>query len=231
MNKTTKYFLFALLLIIIDQVIKLWMHYVVVPRHFGNIDLVPKIMRLHYVLNPGMAFGIELDDFEIVKKYLPADSGKIFLSVFRIIATVAIAIYLYSLTKKNSPNKLMWAVSAILAGALGNVIDSTFYGKFIEGNMSQGAPYSWFHGQVIDMFYFYFLDGYWPKWMPIVGGEYHSTPIFNFADACIFCGVMLLLFFQKNFFEGDRPATTEITEPIESASPETDTIESKSIEE
>ncbi len=225
MNKTSKYFLFALLLIVIDQVIKLWMHFVVVPQHFGDIVILKDVFEFNYVLNPGMAFGIELDDFEIVKKYLPADSGKIFLSGFRIFATFAIAIYLYSLTKKNTPSKLMWAVSAIFAGALGNVIDSTFYGKLIEGNMSKDAPYPWFHGQVIDMFYFKGLNGTWPEWIPFLGGTEHYTPVFNFADACIFCGVVVLLFFQKNFFEPEKTivpsheiteeshANTEIVEP------------------
>jgi signal peptidase II len=220
MNKASKYFLFALLLIIIDQVIKLWMHYIVVPQHFGNIDLIPSVFKLHYVLNPGMAFGIELDDLEIVKKYLPEGSGKLLLSVFRLVATVGISWYLYFMAQKTPKSLLLWAVAAILAGALGNVIDSTFYGQFITGNIAPNAPYPWFHGQVIDMFYFYFLDGFWPDWFPLWGGQYHSTPIFNFADACIFCGVVVLLIFQKNFFENEETAVPETTVSVESTDAE-----------
>jgi signal peptidase II len=191
MGKIGKYFLFTFVLILIDQTIKLWMHYVVVPQHFGNIDLIPNFFKLHYVPNNGMAFGIELE----------GTHGKLLLSFFRLLATLGIGWYLYYLAKNMPSNKLIWAVAAILAGAIGNVIDGVFYGKFIQGNLAPGAPYAWFHGQVIDMFYFYFLDGFWPDWVPYFGGQYHSTPIFNFADACIFCGVVTLLIFQKNFFE------------------------------
>ncbi len=191
MKETIKYFLFAILLIVIDQIIKLWMHFVVVPEHFGNIDLINGIVKLHYVTNKGMAFGLELG----------GEYGKLALTSFRLLAMVGIAYYLYSQAIKTPKNNLLWAIAAILAGAIGNVIDSTFYGVLLENNAPFDAPYPWFHGQVIDMFYFYFLDGFWPEWLPIIGGQYHSTPIFNFADACIFCGVVAIFIFQKSFFE------------------------------
>lgn len=194
MFKAKKYFLFALILILIDQLIKLWMHFVVVPQHFGNIDLIPNVLKLHYVTNKGMAFGIEMG----------GAYGKLLLTIFRLLASVGIGVFLYQQAKNASNGKFLWAIAAILAGALGNVIDSTFYGKFIAGNLPSDAPYAWFHGQVIDMFYFVFLDGFWPDWVPKFGGQFHSTPIFNFADACIFCGVMVLLIFQRSFFETDK---------------------------
>jgi signal peptidase II len=190
-KQSYKYFLFALLLILIDQIIKLWMHFIVLPQHFGNIDLVNGVLKLHYVTNKGMAFGMELG----------GEYGKLVLTIFRLFAMAAIAFYLHQQAQKTPDNGLLWAIAAILAGAIGNVIDSTFYGVFLENNMPMDAPYPWFHGQVIDMFYVYFLDGFWPDWIPVVGGTYHSTPIFNFADACIFCGVMVILFFQKRFLE------------------------------
>jgi signal peptidase II len=193
MNKSYKYFLFALLLITIDQIIKLWMHYVVLPQHFGNIDIIKGFFKLHYVTNKGMAFGMELG----------GEYGKLALSVFRIIAVIAIGFYLHFQTQKTPNNGLLWSIGAILAGAVGNVIDSTFYGVFIPNNAPFDAPYPLFHGQVIDMFYFYFLDGFWPDWVPYFGGNYHSTPIFNFADACIFCGVVSIVLFQKKFLEMD----------------------------
>lgn len=203
MSKSYKYFLFALLLIIIDQIIKLWMHYVVVPQHFGNIDIINGVFKLHYVTNKGMAFGIELG----------GDYGKLLLTSFRLVAMVAIAWYLNYQANKSPSNGLLWAIAAILAGAIGNVIDSIFYGVFIEGNAPFDAPYPWFHGQVIDMFYFYFADGFWPNWIPVIGGNYHSTPIFNFADACIFCGVVAILLFQKSFLEM-KPMDDEIVKEL-----------------
>ncbi|MBK6978774.1 MAG: lipoprotein signal peptidase [Cytophagaceae bacterium] len=191
MNNSLKYFLFAITLIIVDQVLKLWMHFVVLPQHFGNIDLIPGIFKLHYVTNKGMAFGMELG----------GEYGKLALTLFRLVAMFGIGWYLNFQATKTPNNGLLWAIAAILAGAMGNVLDSTFYGVLINGNAPTEAPYPWFHGQVIDMFYFYFLDGFWPEWVPIVGGTYHSTPIFNFADACIFLGVVSILFFQKRFLE------------------------------
>lgn len=191
MKLSYKYFLFTLLLILIDQVIKMWMHFVVVPQHFGNIDIIPDFFKLHYVTNRGMAFGIELG----------GDYGKLILTMFRLFAMGAIAWYLNHQAQKTPNNGLLWAIAAILAGAIGNVIDSTFYGVLLKGNLPLDAPYAWFHGQVIDMFYFYFLDGFWPEWVPRIGGQYHSTPIFNFADACIFCGVVAILIFQKRFLD------------------------------
>lgn len=207
MKSSQKYFLFALLLIIIDQLIKLWMHFVVLPNHFGNIDLIPNVFKLHYVLNKGMAFGMELG----------GEYGKLALTLFRLVAMVGIGWYLNHLAKIGSHEGLLWSVAAIWAGAIGNVIDSTFYGVLLDGNMPLEASTPWFHGQVIDMFYFYFLDGFWPEWVPVLGGTYNSTPIFNFADACIFCGVVVILIFQKSFLDNKvyddmRETVSEITE-------------------
>jgi signal peptidase II len=87
----------------------------------------------------------------------------------------------------------------ILAGAVGNVIDSTFYGVFLN-NAPYGSPTPWFHGQVIDMIFVDIWEGFIPEWVPVWGGQYYSTPIFNIADSCIFIGVCLILFFQRRFF-------------------------------
>ncbi len=207
MRSSLKYFLFAALLIIVDQFIKLWMHFVVVPNHFGNIDIIPEVFKLHYVLNKGMAFGMELG----------GEYGKLALTLFRLVAMVGIGWYLNHLSKIGSHEGLLWSVAAIWAGAIGNVVDSTFYGVFLEGNLPPDAPVAWFHGQVIDMFYFNAFDGFWPDWVPVMGGRYNSTPIFNFADACIFCGVVSILIFQKKFldnkiYEDFGEVVSEITE-------------------
>lgn len=190
MKSSLKYFLFAVFLIILDQAIKLWMHFDVIPNHFGELDLIPGFLKLHYITNKGMAFGMELG----------GNYGKLVLTVFRLIAMVVIAWYLAKLAREKAHPGFLWSLSAILAGAIGNVIDSTFYGVFLN-NAPFDAPSPWFHGQVIDMFYAHGLDGYWPDWVPFLGGTYNNTPIFNFADACIFCGVVSIFLFQKSFID------------------------------
>ena len=191
MKKSPYKFLFlTIILIVIDQSIKLWMFYDVVPNHYGEIDLIPDFFKLHYVENKGMAFGMELG----------GDYGKLILTTFRLAAMVGICWYLVHLAKRNAHSGLLWSIAAVLGGAIGNVIDSTFYGVFLK-NAPIGVSTPWFHGQVIDMFYAYGLDGQYPDWIPFLGGEYNTMPIFNFADACIFCGVVSILIFQRRFFE------------------------------
>lgn len=197
MKETRKYFLFALILIVLDQVIKLWMHFVVLPNNFGEIDIIPGVFKLHYVLNPGMAFGMELG----------GEYGKLALTLFRLFAMFGISWYIVSLHKQNSPSGFLYSVSAILAGAIGNLIDSIGYGVLLH-NAPYDAPFPLFYGQVIDMFYAVALDGFWPDWVPFLGGTYNSTPIFNFADACIFCGVLAILIWQKSFF-AENPTSNE----------------------
>jgi signal peptidase II len=158
------------------------------PGYFGQIALIGDFFKLHYTLNPGMAFGIQIGSIW----------GKLMLTSFRIVAMFGIGYYLHSLTVKNSPKGLLISVALILGGAIGNLIDSVFYGVWFN-NAPAGAPMSWFHGQVIDMFFADFYEGTLPDWIPLWGGTYYSTPIFNFADAAIFCGVMAILFFQNKF--------------------------------
>ncbi len=201
------YLFFALTLIILDQGIKLWMFFEVVPNHFGEIDLIPSIFKLHYIENRGMAFGMELG----------GEYGKLFLTVFRLCAMGGIIWYLLRLVKKNVHSGFLWSVSAILGGAIGNLIDSIFYGVYLK-NAPIGVPSPWFHGQVIDMFYAYGLEGLrWPAWFPLNGGEYLQIPIFNFADACIFVGVVSILVFQNTFFgiDNQESSDTAILNPIE----------------
>lgn len=230
MGKSPYKFLFlSLLLILIDQGIKLWMFYDVVPNHYGEIDLIPDFFKLHYVENKGMAFGMELG----------GDYGKLILTTFRLGAMVGICWYLVHLAQKNAHSGLLWSIAAVLGGAIGNVIDSTFYGVFLK-NAPLGVSTPWFHGQVIDMFYAYGLDGQYPDWIPFLGGEYNTMPIFNFADACIFCGVVSILIFQRRFFEFEgekRKHHHEVIhiseEPIEDefVENETDVITAEIVEE
>lgn len=184
-----KFFVLALLLIVLDQGVKLAVHFHMTPGFAGQINVVGGWLKLHYVLNPGMAFGMQLG----------YEYGKLLLSVFRLFAMVGIGYYLVYLAQRGAPNGLLWAMAMILAGAVGNVIDSTFYGVFLN-NAPYGSPTAWFHGQVIDMIFVDVWEGFIPDWVPVWGGQYYSTPIFNVADSCIFIGVCVILFFQRRFF-------------------------------
>ncbi|WP_428654372.1 lipoprotein signal peptidase [Runella sp.] len=228
-----KYFLFALLLIGIDQASKLLVHHYMSPGFAGQIRLIGDWFKLYYVTNPGMAFGMQIDH----------EYGKLFLTVFRLGAMVFIAGYMLRLAKKGASSGLLWAMAMILAGAIGNLIDSIFYGIFID-NAPYGSPTPWFHGQVIDMVFIDFWEGFVPDWVPLWGGQYYTTPIFNFADACIFIGVCIILMFQGTFFprfeeeeetekapdndivtENDRFAATEENENSVSETPVSETEE------
>ena len=136
-----------------------------------------------------MAFGINFDF-----KYT-----KLILSLFRVVASIFICYYLIYLINNNSNTPLLICISMILAGAVGNVIDSVFYGV-IFNNAPSGSPFTLFYGQVIDMFYIDIWEGYIPSYIPFIGDSYLSLwPVFNFADSYIFIGVTLLIVFQKEF--------------------------------
>jgi len=188
-----RYLIFSILLIALDQTSKLLVHKYMQPGFSGQISLIGNWFKLHYVLNPGMAFGMQLGH----------EYGKLFLTLFRLVAMFAIGWYLIHLAKTGAAKGLLWALSMILAGAVGNVIDSTFYGVLLD-NAPYGSPTPWFHGQVIDMIFVDFWEGFVPEWVPVWGGQYYSTPIFNIADSCIFIGVCSILIFQGSFHSPDH---------------------------
>ncbi|GAB4332595.1 MAG: hypothetical protein OHK0038_08330 [Flammeovirgaceae bacterium] len=189
--KYLRYYLIALLVILIDQASKIWVHFNMELGPLGEIKVIGDWFRLHYLLNPGMAFGLELEMLY----------GKLILTLFRIVASIAIAYSIYSLFKKGVHSLLLVCIALILGGAIGNVIDSIFYGVLLEGNVIPNSPTPWFHGQVIDMLYFPIYEGYLPEWIPSVGGNYFIffSPVFNIADSSIFIGVLLILIFQNKF--------------------------------
>lgn len=154
---------------------------------------------IYFTENNGMAFGME---------FLP----KLFLTLFRIVAVILITWYLYKITTRSQKLKTGYVVclAFILAGAIGNIIDCVFYGEIFSNSthdqiaqfVSLGHGYSdWLHGRVVDMFYFPIIDTYWPEWMPIWGGKHFIffSPIFNFADASISCGIIALLLFYSRY--------------------------------
>lgn len=145
--------------------------------------------------------------------------GKIFLTLFRIIAVGGIGYYLWTLTKKKEDQLYVICIALIFAGALGNIIDSAFYGVlFSDSNYdvarfmpAEGGYESFLHGKVVDMFYFPVMQGHFPTWFPFWGGEdfIFFRPVFNFADASISVGVALIIVFQIRFFGKKKESLIE----------------------
>ena len=193
-----KSFLLIFIILLADQILKIWVKtHMVIGQEihlFGNWGL------LHFIENNGMAFGMEMG----------GKTGKLILSIFRILAIFGIGWFLVSLIKKKAGTGLILAISAILAGAAGNIIDSAFYGMIFSESYSQtaimfppGGGYSSFlHGRVVDMFYFPVINTHWPEWSPIKAGEsfVFFRPVFNIADSAITCGVLSIVLFQKRMF-------------------------------
>jgi len=184
----TKPFLTAAFIILADQIIKTW-----VRAHMqlqDEIRFLGSRGMLHYTENNGMAFGMEWG----------GDAGKLALTLFRIVAVCGIIYTLIYLIKHKYHRGLIMNVALILAGAMGNIIDSTFYGV-----MYKYAPL--FHGRVVDMFYFPLLRGTYPSWFPFWAGESFEffRPVFNLADASICVGVIMILLYQKRYFKHEKP--------------------------
>lgn len=194
-TKLLRYFLLALVIISIDQSSKMLVHFNMMMGTAGEINVIGDWFKLHYLLNPGMAFGLKSDH----------EYGKLVLTLFRLVAMFGIGYYMVYLYKKQVHTGFMWCMGLILGGAVGNVIDSTFYGVLLD-NAPYGSPTPWFHGQVIDMLFFPLFDGYYPDWVPYIGGNYFLffSPVFNIADSSIFIGVASILIFQKKFLIKDE---------------------------
>ena len=180
-----KYFVIVLLAIILDQSTKLLVYFNMEMGSAGQIKILGDWFKLHYTLNPGMAFGIQFGF-----KY-----GKILLTLGRIFATIFIFDHIYkeSIKSENYSKESLFAWSFIAGGAIGNVIDCIFYGVYL-GNAPYLSPFKWLHGQVIDMILIDLYSIRMPDWVPYYGGLYYrSFPIFNIADCFITLGVSMLL--------------------------------------
>jgi signal peptidase II len=202
------YFLLALLVIGLDQLSKYLVHSNSTLMSGGEIMLIGRWFKLHYTTNPGMAFGVEL----------PPPYGKLLLTAFRLAAVSGLSYYIVHLWRHRAASGFIACMALILGGAVGNLIDSIFYG-IIYNNAPVGSPSRWFFGQVIDMLYADIYEGFLPASWPLVGGKYVSLwPIFNVADSSIFIGVALILLFQGKFFKQEeptapRPASTPASPP------------------
>ncbi len=200
MSSTLKSILIILIILIIDQVVK-----IIVKTNMSLYEQNPVFGNwfiLHFVENKGMAFGMNL----------PGDYGKMILSLFRLAAIVAIGFYLRHLIKLKAHQGLLITLSLIMAGAIGNMIDSAFYGLIFNEStpyqvataFPEGGGYGTFlHGKVVDMFYFPLISGVYPEWIPRIGGQsfVFFRPVFNIADSSISVAVVILLIYQKKFFK------------------------------
>jgi len=183
-----KYYSLSFVVIVLDQAVKMLVFFNM--ERGQEIPVFGDWFKIHYTLNPGMAFGLEI----------ASEYGKLILTVFRLLAMVGIGYYLYILARRRVHPGLIWSVALILAGAMGNAIDSAFYGVLLN-NAPIDAVTPWFHGQVIDMFYIDIWQGRVADWVPLWGGDQIALwPIFNVADASIFIGVSIILIMQKKFF-------------------------------
>jgi len=207
-----------ILILLIDQISKIY-----IKTHFVLSEEIKVFgldwFRIHFLENNGMAWGKEFG----------GRSGKLFLTLFRLVAITGIGYWLYGAVKNNSHKILIVAISFIFAGALGNIIDSIFYGIFFDDSFRKVATFlppeggydSLFHGKVVDMFYFPMVDTMlpdWlpsmsfniPEWLPLIGGNNYSffvnrhftffDPVFNVADSAISAGVAILIVFNKRVF-------------------------------
>ncbi len=201
--KAINYFIIALLVIVIDQTSKLLVHNFMYIHE--EVNVIGEWFKLHYLLNPGMAFGLRWDN----------EFGKLALTLFRIGAMTGIGYYLYRMASRGAHKGFLVSMALILGGAVGNVIDSTFYGVLLQ-NHPEGSYTPWFHGQVIDMLFFPLFEFHWPDWVPVFGGNYFLffSPVFNIADSSIFIGVASILIFQKKFFKETKSGEAETTEPV-----------------
>jgi signal peptidase II len=194
------------LILLTDQFIKI---YIKLNYPLGEVGRLADWCVIHFTENPGMAFGFEFG----------GEFGKLALSVFRILACIAGVFYIRHIIKTGEHKGFVFSVSLILAGAMGNILDSAFYGLIFDKgtvlntDFQEYMPYDGIasltgkgyahsmYGCVVDMFYFPIINGHFPAWFPIWGGEDFQffRPIFNFADASISIGVAIIIIFQKKF--------------------------------
>ena len=211
-----KSILLIVLILLVDQWSKI---YIKTNFVLGESVDVFNWFKILFIENEGAAWGAKLSDV------LPISdaTGKLILTIFRLFAIFGIGYWLYDVVRKKSSKTLIVAVSLIFAGALGNILDSVFYGLLFDDSYNHVAtlfsdePYGkLFHGKVVDMLYFPLVDTTWPEWIPYVGGKNFRffEPVFNIADTAISTGVGILLVFNKRAF-GSNNEEEKAVETIE----------------
>lgn len=210
-------FITVFLVLFIDQCIKLYIksHYPI-----GEVTRFTDWFRITFTENPGMAFGLEFG----------GNYGKLALSLFRVAAVIAGLFYIKKIVNDGEHKGFIVCVSLILAGALGNILDSAFYGLMFGSSDEwqvahfmppEGGYAGFLQGYVVDMFYFPIYQGQLPSWLPIWGGEPFEffSAIFNFADMAISFGVGIILVFQKSFFKNKVSKETRVVEQASNETP------------
>lgn len=200
------------LVLLVDQAVKIW-----IKTHMflgQEYHVAGNWFIIHFTENNGMAFGLEFG----------GAFGKLFLSVFRIALVTGIGWYLWHLIRTKASAGAIACFSLIFAGAIGNIIDSAFYGLIFSDSTegiatifpSSGGYADFLHGRVVDMLYFPLFSGQFPSWVPVWGGEsfLFFRPVFNVADSSISIGVMLLLIFQKRFFPHHHKISEDVITPV-----------------
>ena len=207
-----KAIIIIVLILLIDQISKIY-----IKTHFKLTETVEVLswFKIHFVENDGMAWGTKLSDFFT---FISDKSAKLILTLFRIVAVTGIGFWLVDVTKKKKSKTLVFAIAIIFAGALGNILDSIFYGLLFSDSDMQVATFlpeaggyaEVFHGKVVDMLHFPLWSGVLPEWLPFFGGKYFSffDPVFNVADVAISTGIGILIVFNKRAFKEDSKTDT-----------------------
>lgn len=187
-----------------DQISKIY-----IKTHFKLQDSVEVFgwFKIFFIENDGMAWGTKISDFT---SFISDRAAKVILTLFRVVAIFGIGYWLYNATKTKSPKVLILAIALIFAGALGNIIDSVFYGILFDSSRNQVAAFlpeaggydGLLHGKVVDMLHLPLYNDYLPEWIPFYGGEFFTffEPVFNIADVAISAGFIMLIVFNKKAF-------------------------------
>ena len=201
-----KGFIFVLILLFFDQFLKFYIKLNFPLTLYGQPAIIDLgFFKLLFIENEGMAMGARLNN---ILPFLSDYSAKLSLTMFRLIAVVGIGYWLISALKNNKSNLFKITLCLIFAGALGNIIDSVFYGQWFSSSYGQVATFLTetgyapiFFGNVVDMLQFPIVTWIWPQWLPLIGGQSFTffEYVFNFADAYISTGVLILIFFNKRF--------------------------------
>ncbi len=203
-----------LAILLIDQVSKFY-----IKTHFELNDSyhIASWFKIYFVENDGMAWGTRISDFI---PFISDKMAKLSLTIFRIVALIGIGYWLFQTTKRQGDKLLVSAISLVFAGALGNILDSVFYGVLFDSSLGQVATFlpeqgyaSLLHGKVVDMLYFPLWKGYLPEWIPFMGGKYFTffEPVFNIADVAISIGFVILIVFNKRVFRKEIQEEKENT--------------------
>ncbi len=208
-----KSIILIILILLIDQISKIY-----IKTHFKLQDNIEVFgwFKIFFIENDGMAWGTKISDFT---SFISDRTAKVILTLFRVVAIFGIGYWLYNVTKNKSSKVLISAIALIFAGALGNIIDSVFYGVLFDSSRNQVATFlpeaggydGLLHGKVVDMLHLPLYNDYLPEWIPFYGGEFFTffEPVFNVADVAISVGFVMLIVFNRTAFPKEKKEEVE----------------------